>query len=111
MGAAHNETDLHTVIHHDQHLLLPLNIQYNTWSCCVQKFDATDGTVNSLAHAHVINHTVANAAQCQALVQSLYPQANGAQYSNTSGVECKAIFNACVCIVSTPQLLRCQLYA
>ena len=39
--------------------------------------------------------TIKNAAHCQALVRSLYPQANGAQFSNVGDSDCWAVFNAC----------------
>lgn len=38
--------------------------------------------------------SVASAAECQALVRKMHPTANAAEYSNTGGTECLAVFNA-----------------
>ena len=49
----------------------------------------------SLAHTELIaNITVTTAAECQSLVRDRYPEANAAEYSNTGGTECLAVFNA-----------------
>ena len=42
----------------------------------------------------MVNVTATTAAECQHLVRDRYPDANGAEYSNTGHVWCKAVFNA-----------------
>lgn len=55
----------------------------------------SDSVINaSIARAETINATVTTAAECQHLVRTYYPNANGAEYSNTGHVWCKAVFNA-----------------
>ena len=48
----------------------------------------------SLAPTETVNITATTAAECQHLVRKNYPDANGAEYSNTGHIWCKAVFNA-----------------
>ena len=48
----------------------------------------------SIARTETISITATTAAECQHLVRENYPEANGAEYSNTGHVWCKAVFNA-----------------
>ena len=48
----------------------------------------------TIARTEMVNVTATTAAECQHLVRERYPEANGAEYSNTGHVWCKAVFNA-----------------
>ena len=48
----------------------------------------------SIAPTETVNITATTAAECQHLVRKNHPDANGAEYSNTGHVWCKAVFNA-----------------
>ena len=48
----------------------------------------------TIARTEMVNVTATTAAECQHLVRENYPEANGAEYSNTGHVWCKAVFNA-----------------
>ncbi len=48
----------------------------------------------TIARTELVNVSVTTAAECQHLVRENYPDANGAEYSNTGHGGCTAVFNA-----------------
>jgi hypothetical protein len=60
----------------------------------------------SIAPTETVNVSATTAAECQSLVRRNHPEANAAEYSNTGGVWCKAVFNA-TGVIYDPQVQTC----
>jgi hypothetical protein len=71
--------------------------------CVAQAFGISTAAVHgSMAITQLLNTTatITSAAQCQALVRAIHPEANAAEYSNTGFTACQAVFNACVSLAT-----------
>ena len=60
----------------------------------------------SIAETETVNVSATTAAECQSLVRRNHPEANAAEYSNTGGVWCKAVFNA-TGVIYDPEVQTC----